>query len=131
MMPRTYAAWFGSGLLVITALFHLTGFPAIPAAPSITDASTFHEAVLKPLWLFAAMHWLLIATVGTLLARSPSGVARIVLLCCGSIVLIDASVLYWFVGPFIGVWFLMMAGLAMMVAALPKNVPKDARSHRV
>lgn len=117
-LRRVYAVWVGSALLAITALVHLTGFPAMPASPPITDASTFYEAVLRPLWLFASAHWLLIATVCMFAARSPWGAARIVLLACGGVVLVDAVVLYWFIGPFMGVWLLAAAGVAMMVATI-------------
>lgn len=129
-MRRTYAVRLGSALLAITALVHLTGFLALPDSSPITDTSTFYQAALRPLWLFATMHWLLIATVCGLLARSPVGAVRIVLTCCGGIVLIDAAALYWFIGPFIGVWLLAAAGVAMMVGAFGKTSPTDAKSMR-
>lgn len=125
-----YAVWIGSALLAITALVHLIGFLAMPASPPITDASTFYESVLRPLWLFASMHWLLIATVCLLVARWPLGAARIVLLCCGCVVLIDAAVLYWFIGPFIGVWLLAAAGVAMLVVPFGKSSLTKAISVR-
>lgn len=125
-----YAVWLGSALLAITALVHLTGFPAIPASPPITDASTFYEAVLRPLWLFASIHWLLIATVCVLVVRSPWGAARIVLRCCGGFVLVDSAVLYWFIGPFVGVWLLAVAGAALMVATPGRSRPTTANSER-
>lgn len=87
-MRRTYAVRLGSALLAITALVHLTGFLALPDSSPITDTSTFYQAALRPLWLFATMHWLLIATVCALLARSPVGAVRIVLTCCGGTLLV-------------------------------------------
>ncbi len=129
-MRRTYAVWLGSALLTITALVHLTGFLAIPPSLPITDASTFYEAVLRPLWLFASIHWLLLAAVCVLLTTSPFGAARIVMLCCGGVILVDAAVLYWFIGPFIGVWLLLAAGVAMLVAAFGSTSPKKAKSAR-
>lgn len=120
-LRRAYAAWLGSALLTITALVHLTGFSAIPASPPITDAPTFYEAVLRPLWLFASIHWLLIATVCVLAASSARGARRIVLLCCGGVILVDSVVLYWFIGPFIGVWLLAAAGVALMVATMENS----------
>ena len=129
-MRRIYAVWLGSALLAITALFHLSGFLAIPASPPITDASTFYEAVLRPLWLFASMHWLLIASVCVFVAKSPLVAARIVLPCCGCVVLVDEAVLYWFIGSFIGVWLLAAAGVAMMVAAFGNTSPTKANPER-
>ena len=127
-MARLNAVWLGSALLAITALFHLTGFSAIPASPPIKDASTFYEAVLRPLWIFASVHWLLIAMVCVLASRSRSGAPRMVLVCCGGGVLIDAAVLYWFIGSFIGVWLLAAAGVAMLIAAWGNAWPTKANS---
>ena len=129
-MSRTSAVWLGSALLAITAVFHLTGFSAIPASPPIRDASSFYEAVLRPLWIFASIHWLLIALVCVLASQLRSSATRIVLLCCGGGVLIDSAVLYWFIGSFIGVWLLAAAGVAMLVAASGNAWPKKADSER-
>lgn len=130
MVRRAYAAWLGSALLAITALVHLTGFPAIPVSAPITDASTFYEAALRPLWLFASIHWLLIATICVLAARSRLGAARTVLLCCGGVVVVDAAVLYWFIGSFVGVWLLAAAGVAMMVATTGSSSLTQVNSER-
>lgn len=127
-LRRTHAAWLGCALLVITALVHLTGFSAIPVSPSIVDTATFYQAVLRPLWVFATIHWLLIATVCALSARSSSGVAQVVLACCGGAILIDVAVLYWFIGSFIGVWLLTIAGAAIAVSAFSKAVSQTAQS---
>lgn len=129
-MRRVHAVWLGSAVLASGALFHTTGFPAIPASPPITDAATFYQAALRPLWLFASLHWLLIAMVCVLVTRSSTGAARTILLCCGFTVLIEAAVLYWFIGPFIGVWLLAAAGVAITIAALVKSLPTTAKFER-
>lgn len=112
-----YAVWIGSALLAVGALFHLTGYVSIPSAPPVDGLEKFFSAALRALWLFAGLHWLLIATICVLAAKSRVRFARLILLCCAVIILADAALLFWFLGPFIGAAILVAAGIAFLVGS--------------
>lgn len=116
----TYFVWAGSALLAVTALFHLTGFPAISAPQAIDGTASFLEASLRPLWLFAGVHWLLIAFICITSEKSGQGLGRLMLRCCACVVLVDALLLYLFIGPFVGVALLAASGFATTVASFGK-----------
>ena len=109
--------WIGAALLTITALFHFTGYFQIPAPRSGAGSASFFDATLRPLWLFASLHWLLAAAVCVLAIRAEPSIARPILLGCASVVLADAILLYVFIGPFIGAATLAGAALLMIVGA--------------
>ncbi len=111
------AVWVGSALLTVGALFHLTGYASIPTADPAGAPEKFFAAALHALWLFAGLHWLLIATICVLAGKSGGRFVRLILLCCASIILIDAALLFWFLGPFIGAAILAAAGTAFLVAS--------------
>jgi len=111
----SYAVGIGSALLAVGALFHLTGYVSIPSAPPVGGLDKFFGAALRALWLFAGLHWLLIATICVVAAKSPARFARLILLCCAVIILTDAALLFWFLGPFIGAAILGAAGIAFLV----------------
>jgi|TARA_R100000049_G_C1900386_1_gene50631 hypothetical protein len=46
---------------------------------------------------------------------SPRGCWSSILLCCAVIILTDAALLFWFLGPFIGAAILVAAGIALLV----------------
>ena len=122
----THFVWAGSALLAVTALFHLAGFPAISAPQTIDGAASFFEASLPPLWLFAGAHWLLIAFVCIVAEKSGQRLGRLLLRCCACVVLADALLLYWFIGPFVGVALLAASGLATTVGSFGKlSVPEQ------
>lgn len=114
-----YAAWIGSALLTTGALFHLTGYVSIPSANPVDGLGKFFDAALRALWLFAGLHWLLIATVCVFVAKSEGRFVRLILLCCAVVILTDAALLFWFLGPFIGATILAAAGTAFLVASFP------------
>lgn len=111
-----YAVWVGSALLTLVALFHLTGYASIPSANPADAPEKFFGAALRALWLFAGLHWLLIATICVLAGKSGGRFVRLILLCCAIIILTDAALLFWFLGPFIGAVILAAAGTAFLVA---------------
>jgi hypothetical protein len=110
---RDWPVWIGSALLTITALFHFTGFFAIPAPTPGSGSPSFFEAALRPLWLLASLHWLLTAVICVLVVNAPPRVARTILLACAAVVFADAVLLYRFIGPFIGEAFLTAAALLL------------------
>lgn len=114
---RSYAVWLGSALLTITALFHFMGYFEIPASQPSLAAPTFFDAAIRPLWLFASLHWLLTAAICVLVAKAEPRIARITLLSCATVVIADAILLYHFIGPFIGEAILAIAALMLMVGA--------------
>ena len=114
---RAYSVWVGSALLTITALFHLTGYFGIPAPQPGPGSATFFDAALRPLWLFASLHWLLTAAICVLVVKGEPRIARTILLSCAAILVADAILLYLFIGPFIGEAILVAAALPLAVGA--------------
>lgn len=112
-----YAVWIGAALLTITALFHFTAYFEIPAPRVGAGAPGFFDAALRPLWLFASLHWLLTAAVCVLVTKAEQHIARPILLACAAIVIVDAALLYRFIGPFVGEVILVAAALLMVVGA--------------
>jgi hypothetical protein len=117
MSKHVYAVWTGAALLTITALFHFTGYFQIPAHPPGAGSPNFFDASLRPLWLFASLHWLMTAAVCVWAVKAEPRVARLILLSCAATVIADAVLLYRFIGPFIGEAILTVAALLMMVGA--------------
>ncbi|MBX9732116.1 MAG: hypothetical protein K2X59_12370 [Sphingomonas sp.] len=108
-------------LLTITALFHFTGYFEIPAARPDAGPPSFFDASLRPLWLFASLHWLLTAAICVLVTKAEPRIARSILLSCAVIVILDAVLLYLFIGPFIGEAILAAVALLMMIGAYPSH----------
>ena len=114
---HAYAVWIGAVLLTITALFHFTGYFEIPAARSDAGLPSFFDASLRPLWLFASLHWLLTAAVCIFVTKAEPAIARSILLSCAAVVILDAMLLYLFIGPFIGEALLAAVALLMVIGA--------------
>ncbi len=114
---RSYAVWLGSALLTITALFHFMGYFEIPVSQPSSVPPTFFDAAIRPLWLFASLHWLLTAAICVLVAKAEPRIARMILLGCAAVVIADAVLLYRFIGPFIGEAILASAALLLIVGA--------------
>lgn len=114
---HAYAVWIAAALLTVTALFHFTGYFQIPAPRPDVGSPSFFETSLRPLWLFASLHWFLTAAVCVLVIKAEPRVARSILLSCAAIVTADAILLYWFIGLFIGEAILVAAALLMMLGA--------------
>lgn len=131
MINRTHAGavWIGAVLLTITALFHFTGYFQIPTHRTDGGALSFLDASLRPLWLFASLHWLLTAAICVLVTKAEPRVARPILLACAAIVIADAVLLYLFIGPFIGEVILAAAAVLLMVGSFRFHAgPDGARS---
>lgn len=113
----TYSVWFGSALLTITALFHFTGYFQIPVPQPSSGPPSFFDVALKPLWVFASLHWLLTAAICTLVVKAEPHIARNILLACAAVVVVDAVLLYFALGPFIGEALLAAAAFLLMMGA--------------
>lgn len=125
---HAYAVWIGVALLTITALFHFTGYFQIPSPQTGTAALSFVEASLRPLWLFASLHWLLTAAVCALAIKADRQIGRPILLSCAGVVLVDAVLLYRFIGPFVGEAVLAIAALLMILGAYQFHAGSDRKA---
>lgn len=125
---RSYAVWGGAALLAVTALFHASGYPQLPApSPAVAPPNLF-TASLRPLWLFASLHWLLTAAVCVLAIGAHPRVARAILLVCAATVMANAVLLYAFIGPFIGEAILAVA--AVLIGAGAYRLPMTGEVER-
>jgi hypothetical protein len=101
------ACWFtafGSVVLFASALFHGSGY--IPLARRIQAATIPAplDGILKASWLTFSVQFLALAVIA-FLARKMARGGWIVLLCA-LFTAIDAIILLYFLGPFVGVYLL-------------------------
>lgn len=121
------ALWLGLVLVTLTALFHLSGYVAIPVDNTVGRSPDIFALALRPLWVIAGGHWLLIAAVCYLVSR-PARKTRTILQFCACAMFADAAVLTWLIGPFIGAVLLAAAGIAILAASLGCTAPPAGNS---
>ena len=109
---RHLIVWIGVILLAATAAFHFTGFTTATEAAVKFENETRLAAALPPLWLFPTAHWSFIAIIIAIASFSNSPFTRFLFIASAVIVALDASLLFIYVGPFIGE--AMLAGSALM-----------------
>jgi len=117
-MVERIAGGIAALILIATAGLHLTGFSsAVAFADAARDAGWLSRTV-PALWLIPAGHWIAFAVlIGGLAAFRPDGrqwmLAVIALVLCA-----DAAAVFWSLGPFIGAWTALAAGVLTGVAAI-------------
>lgn len=110
--------WTGSLILVVTGLFHGSGFGEVSQLVAQSDLEGTLAKAVPGLWLFASYHWIFIAVAATIATAFPSRLARLVLAASALVILADALVLLIFVGPFVGEALLAAAGVAFVLGAV-------------
>ena len=116
---RPLVLWTGCALLAATALIHLVGYSAISgeSASESGDAVAFFSLALRPLWLSVGLHWLFIAAICVLTAKSVSRLSRRIVMACAVIILLDAALLVAFLGFFGGETLLALSAVLLAIGA--------------
>lgn len=125
---RRFAVWTGCALLALTAMFHLSGLPTSADAGNTSGSEAFYDVALSALWLSVGLHWLTIAVVCGLATRFPLALSKTILQLCAAILLVDALVLYWFIGPFIGSFAVATAAIAFTLGSVGKTGTQTAEN---
>lgn len=110
--------WLGAAILAVTAAFHFTGFASVKAAAAALESETLAAKALAPLWLFPTAHWFFIAVMAFAASFSSSKFARGFLGAAAVIIALDAGLLYYYLGPFIGEAMLAAAALCFALGAV-------------
>lgn len=107
-------------VLVLAAALHLSGLPWAQQATAVEGLAPFMKAAIIPLWLFASVHWLVLAAI---LVANPSQhdkASRTIVVLAAFMMFVDAGLLFAYIGPFVGGYALAMAGLLLILSILSK-----------
>ncbi len=97
-----FHGWLASAILFITALFHGSGYPSVMREIQASNLDADFGRVVGVLWLFASVQWITMAIIALYASYHEGRVAKIVLLGISLLIIIDACLIYWAVGPFLG-----------------------------
>ncbi len=107
----------GCILLVITAIFHATGYSGVSDAISESNASAFLKRAVPGLWAHFSIHLAALAAFGVLVLFSAHG-ARSLIALLALAVAADAALVFSLAGFFVGIVLLVAAALCFALAAV-------------
>jgi hypothetical protein len=116
-LPRILAG-VAASVLIATAIFHATGYPAIADGISATTLSPFFRRALPGIWLFFSWHLLALAFGLGWASISGSGSARPLVWFVAVVVCVDTLFVYSSAGFFAGTLLLFLAAVSLLIAAL-------------
>jgi hypothetical protein len=106
----------GSVVLFLTALLHGSGYLQVSRVLETSDMKPFLTGGFKALWLMFSIHLLVLSAIFIVAGLTPKG-RRLVLLCT-LIPACDTTLLFHFVGVFIGTIALAVATLLFLAGGL-------------
>ena len=116
---------FGCVLLLVTAIFHGTGYPAVRDAMEASSIPAFFKSSLPGVWLHFSIHLVVLIFFGVLALFSSHG-ARSLLSLLALAVAADAALVFSVAGFFAGVTLLIAAALCFALAAIQHGAPRPA-----
>ena len=114
----------GCVVLLVTAVFHGTGYTAVSDAVSELSSSGL-KAALPGMWLHFSIHLATLIAFGLLALFSTHGTRSLVALIA-LVVAADATLVFYFIGFFAGVALLVAASLCFALAAFQPVVRRSA-----
>lgn len=117
----------GCVLLLVTALFHGTGYVEISDAVSESNASAFLKRAVPGVWLHFSLHLVALVAFGILALFAAHG-ARSLLALLALAAAADAALVFSFAGFFAGVALLVAAALCFALAAI-QPLPRKPEPH--
>lgn len=115
-MIKALAA-IGGIILLATAWFHSSALGQMQTAIAPMDEGFFKTA-LPALWMMPSAHWIFIAFLSFGLSFYKSKAGAVVLIAFGVWVLVDAAIILSAVGPFIGAYMLLAAGVLILLSGV-------------
>ncbi len=106
----------GSVVLFLTALLHGFGYLQVSRVLETSDMKPFLTGGFKALWLMFSIHVLILGAAFIAASRIPEG--RGLVLLCTLIPACDTTLLFHFVGVFIGTIALALATLLFLAGGL-------------
>ena len=110
-------AAIGALILLITAAFHMTGLADVTASVTGIERELFREG-LPGMWAMLGVHWIFIAFLAFGLSRYKSKSCAAILTAFGVWLLVDALIIFKYVGAFVAVYMIGTAGLFLLVSGL-------------
>jgi uncharacterized membrane protein YhaH (DUF805 family) len=122
-------AILGAVLLIAAAGLHLAAAAPVEQTLRGSMLSPHMIALLKIVWLGAALHCIVLAAIAIAAMRLRSAMGSAILLLCALTPAIDAGILVYAVGPFAESAVLLVAAVALTVAAIAHVQNSGAASH--
>jgi|SRR5215813_10016725 len=109
---------FSAVLLAIGASIHTAAFGKVSAAVSTSDLAPFFGKGLKVLWLQDSTIAIVLAIVFAIVVICPFAASRAVIVLLGLVPVITGTLVYLFIGNFIGGHIFLAAGSAAILGGL-------------
>jgi len=115
----------GCVLLLVTAIFHATGYSVVRDAMAASSIPAFFRDALPGVWLHFSIHLVVLVFFGAVALFTTHG-ARSLLSLLALAVSVDAALVFYFAGFFAGVALLIAAALCFALAAIQHVAPRPA-----
>jgi hypothetical protein len=109
---------FSAILLVAGAWIHTSAFGKVSAAVARSDLDAFVGNGLKVLWLQDSTIAIVLAIVFTAVAIRPVAASKTVIVLLGLVPVVTATLVYHFIGNFVGGHIFLTAGVAAILGGL-------------
>src|SRR5919198_6551488 len=109
---------FSAILLVIGATIHTAAFGKVSAAVATSDLVAFFGKGLKVLWLQDSTIAIVLAIIFATVAIRPRAASKAVIALLGLVPAVTATLVYLFIGNFIGGHIFLAAGVAAILGAV-------------
>ena len=110
-------AILGSLILLAGAAFHLSAMAQLKTVMAGLEPGFFREA-LPGMWKMPALHWIFIAFLSMGLSRYKSNSCAAILMAFGCWIIVDGLITFMYVGPFLGVYMLALAGGLLLASGV-------------
>lgn len=114
MIAKLTAAAGGLTILA-TGAFHLTGLSMVAAADTAALPAML-AAGLPALWVMPAVHWGMIGFLAVTAAFLGGRFAKLFLICSAVVLGVDAALMFFTLGPFIGEAMIAIAAVMFFVS---------------
>jgi len=110
-------AALGAFILLITAAFHMTGLSDVRASVTGVERELFRDG-LPGMWAMVGAHWIFMAFLSLGLSRYKSNSCAAILIAFGLWLLVDALIIFKYVGFFVAIYMIGAAGLLLLGSGL-------------
>jgi len=110
-------AALGALILLFGSWYHSDALTQVKSAIAPMDDGFLKDA-LPGMWVIPSIHWIFIAFLSFGLSFYKSRACAAILIAFGVWLLIDAAIVYRYVGAFAGVYMLVVTGLLILTSGL-------------
>ncbi|WP_262693691.1 hypothetical protein [Kordiimonas aquimaris] len=113
----------GSLLIFITSFLHISATDLASQAATAIQ-SPFFSAAVKPLWITFTSHLIVFSIIAIIIGFKGSPTMQRLLILIGITPIIDAAMMFYYIGPFLPELMLVAAGMLLITAGLLKPKTK-------